>query len=362
MDVVGGLMSGTSLDGVDGVLAEFPPEAGRILAHAHVPYPEPLRRQLADLNHPGTNDLARSATAAVAVTDLYAECVSALLGRSGLSANQIRAIGCHGQTVRHQPRSGYTLQLLNPARLVEAAGVSVVCDFRSRDIAAGGEGAPLAAAYHRAAFTGPGETRCVINIGGIANLTVLHADGRATGFDSGPGNGLLDAWCQRHQGQAFDANGAWAASGSVIPSLLSRLRADAYFARPAPKSTGREDFNATWLDRALTGSEKPADVQATLLELTVGTIADAIESAAPDAKRILLCGGGARNGALRRELAAKVGGREVGLTDDVGVAAEHVEAAAFAWLAHRCLNHLPGNLPAVTGARGERVLGAIYPA
>ena len=362
MHVLGGLMSGTSLDGIDGILAEFPPDAGRIFAHAHVPYPESLRRELADLNHPGTSDLARSAVAAVAVTDLYAECVSALLSRSGLSANQIRAIGCHGQTVRHQPRSGYTLQLLNPARLVEAAGVPVVCDFRSRDIAAGGEGAPLAPAYHRAAFGQAGEARCIVNVGGIANLTVLHADGRTTGFDSGPGNGLLDAWCQRHQGQAFDADGAWAANGTVIPALLRRLRSDPYFTRAAPKSTGREDFNAAWLDRALTGHEKPADVQATLLQLTVGTIADAIESAASDAQRIFLCGGGARNGALRRELAARMPGCEVALTDDAGVAAEQVEAAAFAWLAYRCLNQLPGNLPTVTGARGERVLGAIYPA
>lgn len=362
MELIAGLMSGTSLDGVDGVLAEFPPEAGRLLAHAHVPFADDLRQELASLNHPGPAELARSAVAAIAIADRYAECAASLLRQAGVGAAQVRALGCHGQTVRHQPRAGYTLQLLNAARLAEASGIAVVCDFRSRDVAAGGQGAPLAPAYHRAAFARAGETRCVINIGGIANLTILHADGRTEGFDTGPGNALMDAWCQRCQGKRFDADGAWAARGKPLPDLLQRLLAEPYFRLPYPKSTGREDFNRQWLERALTGNEAPADVQATLLALTARSIADAVLRAAPDGRNLFLCGGGARNSTLRRELAACLPGRAIGLTDDLGVPAEQVEAAAFAWLARRCLAGLPGNVPAVTAARGERVLGAIYPA
>ncbi|MFZ5555507.1 MAG: anhydro-N-acetylmuramic acid kinase [Pseudomonadota bacterium] len=362
MTIYGGLMSGTSLDGVDGVLAEFPPEAGRLLAHAHLPYPDGLRRELAALNHPGDDELARAAAAALAASDLYAKCVAALLESAGLRPEQVSAVGCHGQTVRHQPGIGYTIQLLNAARVAETTRVSVVCDFRSRDVAAGGQGAPLVPAYHRAAFARSGETRCIVNLGGIANLTVLHADGRVEGFDTGPGNGLLDAWCQRHQGRPFDADGAWAATGNALAQLLETLLADPYFDRPPPKSTGREDFNRSWLERVLTGSERPADVQATLVQLTARSIADAVTRAAPDASRIFLCGGGARNGTLRAALEARLAGRHVGTTDELGVPAEQVEAAAFAWLAARCVAGLPGNVPAVTGARGERVLGAIYPA
>lgn len=361
MEIFGGLMSGTSLDGVDGVLAEFPPAAGRVLAHVHHPFPEDLRAELAALNHADGDELARSGRAAAALAQRYAECAAELLSAAGLRAGQVRAMGCHGQTVRHQPRQGYTVQLLNAALLVELSGVSVVCDFRSRDVAAGGEGAPLAPGYHRAAFSAPGKTRVIVNLGGIANVTVLHADGRTEGFDTGPGNGLMDAWCQRQQGRRYDADGAWAATGTPLPELLQRLLADPYFGKPAPKSTGREDFHIGWLERALRGNEGAADVQATLLQLTARTVAAAVDAAAPDVSGIFLCGGGARNGALRRALAALLPACEVGTTDSLGVPAEQVEATAFAWLAHRCLHGQPANVPSVTGARGERVLGAIYP-
>jgi anhydro-N-acetylmuramic acid kinase len=361
MVILAGLMSGTSLDGVDGVLAEFPPESGRVLAHVHLPYPDDLRRELAALDHPGANELARAASAALAVAERYADCATALLSQTGIAPAQVQALGCHGQTVRHQPRQGYTLQLLNGARVVERTGIRVVCDFRSRDVAAGGEGAPLVPAYHRAAFSAAGQTRVVVNVGGIANLTVLHADGRTQGFDTGPGNGLLDAWCQRHRGSAFDADGAWAASGEPLPALLGKLLSDPYFGKPAPKSTGREDFHIGWLDRALNGDERPQDVQATLLQLTARSIASAVTDVAPDASRLFLCGGGARNGALRSALAKALPVCEIGVTDALGVPAEQVEATAFAWLAYRCMNGRPGNVPFVTGARGERVLGAIYP-
>jgi anhydro-N-acetylmuramic acid kinase len=362
MEIFGGLMSGTSLDGVDGVLSAFPPASGHLLAHAHVPYPDGLRDELATLNHAGDNELARTAAGALAVADLYSECFAALLKNSGLKAAQIRAIGCHGQTVRHQPHRGYTVQILNGARVAEATNVAVVCDFRSRDVAAGGEGAPLVPAYHRAAFGRAGQTVCVVNIGGIANLTILHADGRTEGFDSGPGNGLMDAWCRLHQGLPFDTDGAWAKSGKPLSQLALKLLADPYFLRPPPKSTGRDDFNLDWLKKTLAGHEHPADVQATLLQLTVQSVADAAKSAAPDASCIYLCGGGARNSTLREALAAKFPNCEVGLTDELGITAEQVEAAAFAWLAARRVAGLPGNVPAVTGARGERVLGAIYAA
>jgi anhydro-N-acetylmuramic acid kinase len=273
---------------------------------------------------------------------------------------EIRAIGCHGQTVRHRPDEGYTIQLVNGALLAELTGIDVVCDFRSRDIAAGGEGAPLVPAFHQAVFAAPGIHRVIVNIGGIANLTNLPIAGTVTGFDCGPGNLLLDAWTQRHRGESFDRDGAWAASGRVIPALLTRLRGDGFFARKPPKSSGRELFNYSWLEAQLAGNENTADVQATLLALTAETITDAVTRFCAGAREIYLCGGGARNAALTRALEERLAPRKVAATDALDIDAEHVEATAFAWLAGRTLASQPGNLPAVTGAHGPRVLGAIY--
>lgn len=355
-----GLMSGTSLDGIDAALLEMQgaPQLHRLV---HQPLPLPLRDTLLALNEPGDNELHRAAQAANALTLEYAAAVRTLLAQAGVDAGAVAAIGCHGQTVRHQPQAGYTAQLVNGALLAEHTGISVVCDFRSRDIAAGGEGAPLVPAFHHAVFASAQQSRAIVNIGGIANITHLPTQGTTTGFDCGPGNALMDGWIMMHRQQPFDADGRWAASGRVLPDLRERLLAHAFFARIPPKSTGRETFNLPWLRGALSGGEDPADVQATLCELTATGIARALDRHCADAAAVYLCGGGARNKTLRSRLASLLPGRRVEVTDSLGIAAEAVEAAAFAWLAARTLAREPGNLPGVTGARGLRVLGAIHP-
>lgn len=355
-----GLMSGTSLDGVDGVIVHFEGDRGRVIATAHTDYPTSLRQELIALSRPGENELERAALAAQEISRLYADTLRRLL--DGRPAGVVRAVGCHGQTVRHRPQSRFSIQLLQPALIAELTGMAVVADFRSRDLAAGGQGAPLTPAFHQAQFGLKGRTRAVVNLGGIANLTVLGHDGRVLGFDTGPGNVLLDAWCHRHRGQRFDAGGAWASSGRPIPALLETLLKDPYFRAPPPKSTGREHFNEAWLEAHLRGDERPEDVQATLLRLTAESVGMAIEAACPDAAEVYLCGGGARNAALVEALRARLRPRPVALTDTLGIGVEWVEAAAFAWLARRTTLGLAGNMPAVTGAAGPRVLGAIYPA
>ena len=357
-----GVMSGTSLDGVDAVLAAPRGSGFEVKAAVHRRFSPQLRRRLLVLQASGPDELRRAALAANELTRTYAAVVRALLSRARVRPGRVAAIGCHGQTVRHQPRAGYTVQLVNGALLAELTGIDVVCDFRSRDIAAGGEGAPLAPAFHNAVFRQRDPGRAVVNIGGIANVTNLPARGKATGFDSGPGNCLLDAWIAARRRLAYDRGGAWASRGRVLPRLLNKLLADPYFRREPPKSTGRETFNLTWLRRHLTRKERAHDVQATLLELTAITIARAVRNYCASASDIIVCGGGARNRALVARLATLVPGRSVAVSDRAGVAAEHVEALAFAWLARECLRGRAGNLPGVTGARGPRVLGAIYPA
>ncbi len=367
-------MSGTSLDGVDAVLAEFAGAGTSMRGAVHVPFGGELRAALLALQNPGPDELHRAAAAANALVDCYAAAVQALLVETGTGANAISAIGAHGQTVRHNPDAGYTWQINNPARLAEATGIAVVADFRSRDVAAGGQGAPLVPAFHAALFQDADRHRAVVNIGGMANVTNLPAGARGmavTGWDTGPGNVLLDAWCERHRQESFDRNGEWAATGTVLEDLLRDLLADPYFARTPPKSTGRDLFNAGWLETRLQGDEREEDVQATLLALTAHSIARDIARHCAGASQVLVCGGGARNGALLRALAtalmadgAVAGGARptVQPTDELGVPAHQVEALAFAWLAWRLLRGEPGNLPAVTGARGERLLGAYYPA
>ena len=351
-----GLMSGTSLDGIDAVLADLS-ASPRLVAAQHGPFPDELRSDLLALNTRGADELHRAATAANSLSSLYAAAVNRLLSQAAIRSTDVAAIGCHGQTVRHDPSAGYTLQLVNGALLAELAGISVVCDFRSRDVAAGGQGAPLVPAFHRALFQSDGVDRAIVNIGGMANVTRLGRDGSVLGFDCGPGNVLLDAWIANALGKRFDEGGEWASRGRVLPALLTRLSADPYFASPPPKSTGREKFNMEWLHAELDGSESAPDVQATLLELTATSIAEATGGAA----EVFVCGGGARNHTLMHRLRALLPGTRVGLTDDLGVPAEHVEAFAFAWLAQRALTNEPGNVPEVTGAKGLRVLGAIYP-
>ena len=362
--VYAGVMSGTSLDGVDAVIADFEGAMGRpcaVLASAHIPFAGPLRDELFALQRPGSNELARAAHAANALADTYGEALTDALVHAALAATDVVAAGVHGQTLRHRPDEGWTLQLNNPARVAERSGVCVVADFRSRDVAAGGEGAPLVPAFHAALFGGEVH-RVVVNLGGIANLTDLPPNGEVRGFDTGPGNVLLDLWHAQHRATGFDRDGAWSRTGRIDDSLLVALLAEPFFARLPPKSTGRDLFHADWLAAKLSGSKlSVADVQATLVALTARTVADAVATQCAKATEVLVCGGGANNTALMDALAAALAPRLVTTTAAYGVAIEHVEALAFAWLAREALAGRPGNLPAVTGARGLRVLGAIYP-
>jgi len=367
-----GLMSGTSLDAIDGVLAEFPPSGAqpRTLAQASAALPAELREQLLLLNTSGDDELHRAAQASIALADLSAQVVEALLQAAPqISRHDILAIGSHGQTVRHQPQAGYTLQLNAPARLAENTGIAVVADFRSRDVAAGGQGAPLVPAFHQAIFGGD-VPRVVLNLGGIANISVLAPGEAVTAFDTGPANVLLDLWCLRHTGQPYDADGRFAASGQMQAALLDFLIAsEPWLQAVPPKSTGRDLFHADWLDSRLgdftvrSGSTlSAADVQATLVAFTAHTVADAIHRHASEQGELYVCGGGAATPVLMRALVDCLPGYAVQPTDVLGVPAQQVEALAFAWLAHAHVQRLPGNLPAVTGARGPRILGAYYPA
>ena len=369
-----GLMSGTSLDGVDGVLVSFEESKGRVpvsvRAHAHRPFPPLLRDELLALNQRGANELHRAALAGNALARLYADVVEALLDSADTEHAVVRAIGAHGQTVRHRPRefdgTGYTLQLNAPALLAERCGIDVVADFRTRDVAAGGTGAPLVPAFHRAVFGRSDGTVAVLNLGGIANITVLHPDGRTLGFDCGPTNALMDHWSRRHTGKPFDEGGAWAAHGRVDRTLLASFLAEPFFALGPPKSTGRDLFHGDWLEGRLQGRQGPPvaaqDVQATLAELTAQICArDALRHAA-GLRELLVCGGGALNRHLMGRLAHLLPGVGVRPTDDRGLPATQVEACAFAWLAGAFVDRRAGNLTAVTGAAGPRVLGALYPA
>lgn len=364
-DLFIGLMSGTSLDGVDAALIDFSTPSPALYATAYLPFPDALRRDLLQLHQPAQDELHRSALLAQELASLYADTVALLLEKARIPATTtgtIRAIGCHGQTVRHQPQQGYTLQLNNPALLAELTGITVVADFRSRDIAAGGQGAPLVPAFHAARFADMQQHRVILNLGGIANLTNLKPGAHVSGFDCGPGNMLLDAWVQRHLGTDYDASGAWAASGRALPGLLEKLLAHPFLAAPPPKSCGREQFNLVWLESFLDETMAPADVQATLLALTAISTQQAIQRWCGQVDELYACGGGAHNAALLSKLGELLPGVRICTTDALGLAPDWVEAAAFAWLAWRNLNGRPGNLPEVTGARGPRILGAIYPA
>lgn len=367
-----GLMSGTSMDGVDAVLADFAPDDGRplrVIAHAHCAFDAALAIELKALNGPGANELHRAALAANALARHYAGAVNELLAAAGVRRDAIVAVGVHGQTVRHRPQEfdgiGYTLQLNQPALLAELCGIDVISDFRTRDVAAGGQGAPLAPAFHRVMFGSEREICGVLNLGGISNLTVLKPQSPTLGFDCGPGNALMDHWCERHTGRPFDDGGTWAASGRVLDRLLGVLLADPYFALPPPKSTGRDLFNATWLDGRLLGANagaaRPEDVQATLAEFTAAVCASDLNRHAPDAAELLVCGGGAFNRHLMQRLAARASRVRVLSSSERGLPPTQVEGCAFAWLARAFVRREALGLDAITGARGARVLGALYP-
>lgn len=361
-----GMMSGTSLDGVDAVLVNADASGLQQMAQSFLPYSAPLKQRLLDLHFAGHNELHLAAVAANQLADLYAQTVPALLQQSGLKASQITAIGCHGQTIRHCPQAmddqAYTLQIGNLARLAEHTKITVIGDFRSRDLAAGGQGAPLVPAFHQAVFASTRHQRAVINIGGIANISWLPTTGEVIGFDSGPGNMLLDQWTMQHTGQAYDKNGDWSATGQVNQGLLHAMIEEAYFGWDIPKSTGRDLFHMQWLSHHLATRQSSAeDVARTLVELTAVSICNALARHCPHVDEVYLCGGGAHNQLLVERIRALSPCR-VQLTDALGMGVDWVEAVAFAWLAQRCIDRLPGNLAQVTGARGPRILGAIYPA
>ena len=364
-----GLMSGTSLDGVDGVLADFssagPP---RVLAHASRPFPAVLRAELLALNSSGTDELQRAALAGNALVRAYSQVVSELLASAHLPPSAVTAIGAHGQTVRHRPQefdgTGFTLQLNQPALLAELSGIDVIADFRSRDVAAGGQGAPLAPFFHQAMFAQHDRAVGVLNIGGISNVTLLRADGSILGFDCGPGNALMDGWTGKHQGKDYDSEGQWAAGGKVVAALLQGMRADPYFGRMPPKSTGRDLFNQPWLDKQLRGFQSTAaqDVQATLAELTAAACAADVLHHEPGLAHLIVCGGGALNTHLMGRLQALLPRAAVTSSAESGLPPLQVEATAFAWLARKTARREKLELQSTTGARGARVLGCIYPA
>ena len=389
-----GLMSGTSLDGVDAVLVDFAKEDTsqapsaktqttthnapsvnansrlnlKVLAHVALPFGQDLKQSLLALNAPADFEIHRAALAANALTTVYVQAVYALLDTTQLKATQIRAIGAHGQTVRHQPGAhdgiGYTTQLNNPSLLAERTGIAVVADFRSRDIAAGGQGAPLVPVFHQGVFAQPNETVGVLNIGGIANLSVLHAHGDVIGFDCGPGNALMDHWCMQHRGLAYDDGGQWARSGKVHAPLLDALMAEPFLQQAPPKSTGRDLFHAQWLASHLAKLQgiSSVDIQATLTEFTALACVNDVLRHANKAKELIVCGGGALNGFLMERLQAALPNCKVLSSTERGMPPLQVEATAFAWLARQTVLGLTGNAPKVTGAKGARILGGIFPA
>jgi anhydro-N-acetylmuramic acid kinase len=361
-----GLMSGSSLDGIDAVLVSFESTSPQLEARLVHPLDSELVEELDALTRPGADELARLCRADVILGEALADAVVSLLEQAGVNASAISAIGSHGHTVRHYPDSltPTTLQIGDPNIIAERTGITTVADFRRRDMAAGGQGAPLVPAFHQSVLHDPEHNRVIVNIGGIANLTLLPANLEAgvIGFDTGPGNALLDAWIKRHRNEAYDQHGEWAASGKVHPELLTALMGEPYFFHPAPKSTGRDMFNLEWLTNCWpTVTElSPVDVQATLLELTAVTIADAIQQALPTPDQVLVCGGGVHNIALLQRLNLLLPAQQVISTRDVGLEPDWIEAMAFAWLARQTLQHQAGNLPAVTGASHAVVLGGIY--
>ena len=358
-----GLISGTSADGIDAALCSFDPSPHLHAALTH-PYPHDLRSRILELAQgDGATTLDEIGALDARIGACFADSALALLERAKIDPQEVRAIGSHGQTLRHRPYANprFTLQLGDPNLIAESLGITTVADFRRADFAADGQGAPLLPVFHAALFARASETTGVLNLGGIANLTVLHADGSVLGFDVGPANSLLDAWCALHTGETFDRDGTFGSYGQVDHAVLQRLLEDDYFRATPPKSTGREHFHLDWLRARLGGNEpRPEDVQATLVELTARSVADAVDAHASAAREILVCGGGVHNPLLMHALRSALAPRCARSTAEFGVDPDYVEAMAFAWLARERLEGRPGNLPGVTGAKGPRVLGGVY--
>jgi anhydro-N-acetylmuramic acid kinase len=364
-------MSGTSIDAIDAAIAEVSEHQTTLIAtHSH-PIPDSTQQAIAELSHPSNNEIERMGRLDRQLGFLFAQATQELLANHGMDSRSITAIGSHGQTVRHAPASSgvgpdesFTLQIGDPNTIAEVTGITTLADFRRRDIAAGGEGAPLAPAFHAAALSKTGSNRCIVNIGGIANATVLEGKNLIAGFDTGPGNTMLDHWYASHREGAFDDKGAWGASGNVQADLLNSMLGHDYFQQSGPKSTGKELFNLQWLESCLQqfDSFAPADVQATLAELTAISICNSIHDSGPGTEDVYICGGGAHNDYLMSRLAHHLKRANVASTSEVGIDPDWVEAMTFAWLARQTLNQATGNAPQVTGASGPRILGAIYPA
>lgn len=365
-----GLMSGTSVDGIDAALCEFDDHGDMHVLHTlFTAYPTSLKEQIHRLCNDASPSTAQLEAVDKELVESFAGAVRALLGASGTGADEVSAIGSHGQTIRHCPDCNppYSLQIGMPQALARATGIKTIGDFRSADIQVGGQGAPLAPGFHNAVFRSRDANRIILNIGGIANITSLPANPRrpVTGFDTGPGNTLIDAWVRQSRQQDFDVDGQWAAGGRVIPGLLERMRDEAYFRQSPPKSTGRELFSSAWLQRQLAdynGHARDQDIAATLVALTTSTIIDAIKGFAADTDEVYVCGGGAHNALMMRQLKAGLDGPLVTTTAELGIDPDWVEASAFAWLARQTLLGLPGNLPEVTGARQSVILGTAHSA
>lgn len=362
-----GLLSGTSMDGIDAVLVDFSNHPARLIATHQEPIPNALQQQLRLLSQPGSNEIDRLGEADIQLGHLFAEAVDKLLCSAKITAEEVTAIGSHGQTIRHRPDNDFpfTLQIGDPNTLAHLTGIITVADFRRRDMAAGGQGAPLVPALHAALFRKTDRSRIILNIGGIANITLLPADSDlpVTGYDTGPGNTLMDYWSRQHLSKAFDTSGGWAATGRVDQNLLMQMLSDPYFTLTPPKSTGPEYFSPEWLLRHLSSQQRATqDVQATLLELTACSISQAIGQQGIEVNEVLVCGGGAHNQQLMSRLATHLKPITLHDTTEAGIEPDWVEALAFAWLARCTLNGLSGNLPEVTGADGAVILGGIYSA
>lgn len=361
-----GLMSGTSVDGIDAALVNFSDNKTHLLEFSYLPFDSEIQRQIKLISHPDTPvSLKEYGALDTHLGQLFAKSVISLLNKTDIPASSIKAIGSHGQTVYHSPDSQwpFSLQIGDPNIIAEQTGITTVADFRRRDIAANGQGAPLVPAFHQAVFAHPNENRCIVNIGGIANITVLpkNKSTSVTGFDTGPGNTLMDCWITKHQQLGYDKNGEWAQSGSINHELVKLLKQDNYFSAAPPKSTGKEYFSLPWLYQYVDADKfNPEDIQATLCFLSASTICDAIKLHAPGTERVLICGGGIHNHYLLQSIQQQLN-CPVESTAQYGIDPDHVEAVAFAWLAKQTLNHLPGNLKEVTGAKNSVILGGIYP-
>ena len=365
LEIYIGLMSGTSTDAVDAVMVEFHPESKlNIHASYSLVFDSSLKKSIIKLNRPCENEIDTMCQVEYQITHCYGQAIQKLIASSKYQSQQIRAIGMHGQTIRHQPKRHYSLQIGNPALLAELTGIDVIADFRNRDIAAQGQGAPLTPAFHSWLWRGT-ESKAVLNLGGFANLTLLPADPSkpVLGFDTGPANILLDAWIHHHKAKPYDDKGRWAATGKSNKNLLDVLSSHHFFSQESPKSTGREDFNLAWLQAQLEPfTIAPEDVQATLVELTAGSISKQLIEKKYHKCQLIICGGGAYNHTLINRISSLLPESNIKTSDQLCIPNSHVESSAFAWLAMRCLHGKTGNLASVTGAIGERILGAHYQA